>query len=606
LTFPAAATLRTNTAEASPVPKKSTAMYHNAKGRRKDIVRATHRPTSEGRLMTLTEYLFHRLRELGVEHTFGIPGDFVLPVYAVQQEVGMPTVVCAHEPGVGFAADAYARFRGLGVALVTYGPGALNTLNPVACAYAEQSPLLVVSGGPEVALRRPDLNLHHVIKDFESQLRIYREVTVDAAILDDAASASETIDRVLRNVVTSKRPGYLEIPRDRVRVPVAEPPGPLRVAPDARESEAAAEAIDEAVGEIVSMLQGASRPVLYVGVGIRRHGLTGTVVKLAERLGVPVVTDLLGKAAFPESHAQFAGVYLGALGDPGVRSLLDESDCVLGIGVVATDLGTGFWTQRIHPKARVMIDADRVEVRYHRYDSLPIVDMVAALLERAPHVGGRTPRAFEAARVADSPEAMQESTAGERTGVLRVSQIIEVLRRLDQSRYSFVTDVGDSWFIGLELRTDVFVAAGFYSSMGFAVPAALGAGLAEPSRRPFVIVGDGAFQMTGTELATHVDLGLRPIVLLLNNGGYGMLEAVDRPRRYFDRRGWDYPGVARSLGAEAERVNGPEELTTALKRADAAAGAYLIEAFTSRDDLSPIMTRLRSHVHSAFSIRTQG
>lgn len=551
--------------------------------------------------MKLTEYLFHRLRELGVGWTFGIPGDFVLPVYAVQEEVGMPTVVCAHEPGVGFAADAYARFRGLGVALVTYGPGALNTLNPVACAYAEQSPLLVVSGGPEVALRRPDLNLHHVIKTYESQLQIYREVTVDAAILDDPASAPETIDRVLRNVVTSKRPGYLEIPRDRVAVPVAEPAGPLLVRPDAGATDAIADAIEEAVGEIVSMLESASRPALYVGVGIRRHGLTESVVRLAERLGVPVVTDLLGKSAFPESHPQFAGVYLGALGEPGVRSLLDDSDCVLGIGVVATDLGTGFWTQRIHPKSRVMIDADGVQVRYHRYDRLPIVDVVAALLDRSPQGAGSPPgRALASPN--PGPTADPDDDAA---GLLRVSEVIDVLRRLDQSRYSFVTDVGDSWFIGLELRADVFVAAGYYSSMGFAVPAALGAGLAEPSRRPFVIVGDGAFQMTGTELATHVDLGLRPIVLLLNNGGYGMLEAIDRPRTYFDRRAWDYPALARSLGAEAERVSSPEELAAALDRADAAPGAYLIEAFTARHDLSPVMTRIRSHVHSAFRIQTK-
>ena len=166
--------------------------------------------------MNLTEYLLTRLRELGVDHTFGIPGDFVLPVYAVQDAFGMPTVVCSHEPGVGFAADAYARIRGLGVALVTYGAGALNLLNPVACAYAEQSPLLIVSGGPEVAMRRPEVYLHHVVKSFESQFNIFREVTVDAAILDDVAEAPATIDRVLRNVVGLKRPGYLEIPRDRV------------------------------------------------------------------------------------------------------------------------------------------------------------------------------------------------------------------------------------------------------------------------------------------------------------------------------------------------------------------------------------------------------
>jgi indolepyruvate decarboxylase len=550
--------------------------------------------------MTLTEYMFHRLRELGVGCTFGIPGDFVLPVYAVQEAFGMPTVVCAHEPGVGFAADGYARFRGIGVALVTYGPGALNTLNPVACAYAEQSPVLVVSGGPEVALRRPDLNLHHLVKTYDSQLQIYREVTVDAAILDDPASAPETIDRVLRNVVGSKRPGYLEIPRDRVGSKVSEPAGPLLVPPDAHASEAMAGAIDEAISEILAMLQAATRPALYVGVGIRRHGLTEAVVRLAERLGAPVVTDLLGKAAFPESHPQFAGVYLGALGDPVVRSLLDESDCVLGIGVMATDLGTGFWTQQIHPRSRVTIDGSSVQVRYHRYDGLPIADVVALLVERSAQASRPWSGSIDEARPDASSEA--EPTARERTGLLRVSEVIDVLRGLDQSRYSFVADVGDSWFIGLELRADVFVAAGYYSSMGFAVPAALGAGLAEPSRRPFVIVGDGAFQMTGTELATHVDVGLRPIVLLLNNGGYGMLEAIDRPRRYFDRRGWDYPALARSLGAEAERVTGPAELSEALARADAAPGAYLIEALTARDDLSPIMARIRAHVHSAFRI----
>ncbi len=556
--------------------------------------------------MTLTEYLFQRLRELGVGCTFGIPGDFVLPVYAVQEEVGMRTVVCAHEPGVGFAADGYARFRGLGVALVTYGPGALNTINPVACAYAEQSPVLVVSGGPEVSLRRPDLHLHHVIKTFESQWRIYREVTVNAAILDDPAAAPETIDRVLRNVVAAKRPGYLEIPRDRVTAAVAEPSGPLLVRPDARTSEAvaAAGAIDEAVDEIGSMLQAASRPVLYVGVGIRRHGLTDSVVRLAERIGVPVVTDLLGKAAFPESHPQFVGVYLGALGDPGVHALLDHSDCVLGIGVVATDLGTGFWTQHIDPRARVMIELDSVQVRYHRYDGVPIVNVVAALLERLPAARRPSPFQYGTPQVPDIGATAPEARAAQPPGLLRVAEVIDVLRGLDQSRYSFVADVGDSWFVGLELRADVFVAAGFYSSMGFAVPAALGAGLAEPSRRPFVIVGDGAFQMTGTELATHVNLGLRTIVLLVNNGGYGMLEAIDRPRRYYERRGWDYLALARSLGAEAERVSGPGELAAALARAEAAPGAYLIEAFTARDDLSPVIARIRTHVHSAFRIHT--
>ena len=347
--------------------------------------------------MNLTEYLFYRLRELGVGHTFGIPGDFVLPVYAVQEAVGMPTIVCAHEPGVGFAADGYARLKGLSVALVTYGPGALNTLNPIACAYAEQSPVLVISGGPEVALRRPELHLHHVVKTFESQLQIYREVTVDAAVLGDPESAPATIDRVLRAVIKWKRPGYLEIPRDRVRSPVASPVGRLELESKVDDSPSLIGALEEAAGEIEAMLGASQRPVLYVGAGVRRHGLVEQVVHLAERQGLPVVTDLLGKSAFPESHPQYVGMYLGALGDPTVRGLVDSSDCVLGIGVALTDLGTGFWTQRIDPKARVMIDPDSVQVRYHHYDGLPMTRVVATLLERVkpkrqPRAGFRRQR----------------------------------------------------------------------------------------------------------------------------------------------------------------------------------------------------------------------
>jgi indolepyruvate decarboxylase len=553
------------------------------------------------RLMNLTEYVFHRLRELGVEHTFGIPGDFVLPVYAVQEALGMPTIVCCHEPGVGFAADAYARLRGLGVALVTYGPGALNALNPVACAYAEQSPLLIISGGPEMAFRTGDheYNLHHVIKSYESQIQIFREVTTDAAILDDQSTAPDIIDRVLRNVVRRKRPGYLEIPRDRVFAQVAAPEGRLDLESDDATRLAHADALDEVVLEIETMLASARRPVMHVGVGVRRHGLTDLVVQLAERLRLPVATDVLGKAAFPESHPQFAGVYMGALGNPGVRELLDGSDCVLGIGVVRTDLGTGFGTEQIKPKARILIDPDSVRVRYHRFDGLAIGQVVQTLVDRLP--ASDRPASVLEGRVpagAIREERGCESLSGDGAR-LHVADIIVQLGRLDPSHYSFTTDVGDCWFIGLELCTEVFLAAGYYASMGFAVPGALGAGIADPSRRPFAIVGDGAFQMTGTELATMVDHGLRPIVLLLNNSGYGMLEAIDRPKPFYTRRDWDYPAFARALGASAERVTTAGELHAALRRAEEDQHAYLIEAVTARDDLSPVMARIRSHAHQS-------
>ena len=536
--------------------------------------------------MNLTEYLFTRIRELGVDHTFGIPGDFVLPVYAVQDSFGMETVVCSHEPGVGFAADGYARIRGLGVALVTYGAGALNLLNPVACAYAEQSPLLVVSGGPEVAMRRPDVYLHHVVKSFESQINIFREVTVDAAILGDPAEAPATIDRVLRNVVSLKRPGYLEIPRDRVHSLVNPPTGPI--APDPAAPVVHEGALFEALGEIRAMLGRAERPALYVGVGVRRHGLTAMVVELAERLRLPVATDVLGKASFPESHPQFAGVYMGALGDQRARALLDGSDCVISLGVLRFDTNTGFWTDRIDPSTLIAAEPDLLRVRHHRYDRVPIDRVVRAMAELPPETRRSTPRF-------DHPLAprLAPPKAGD---ALKVADIIDGLLGLDQSKYSFVADVGDCWFIGLELRADVFLAPGYYASMGFGVPGALGAGMADPTRRPFALVGDGAFQMTGTELATMVDQGLRPIVLLLNNNSYGMLEALDAPRSYYNRRAWDYLAFARALGFTAEQASTPDDFRQAIGRAEAAEVPYLIEATVAKDDLSPFLSRIKAHL----------
>jgi indolepyruvate decarboxylase len=541
--------------------------------------------------MNLTEYLFFRLKELGVTHTFGIPGDFVLPIFAVQDEVGMKTVICAHEPGVGFAADAYARMKGIGVAVVTYGAGALNLINPVACAYAEQSPLLVVSGGPEVALRRSPVALHHVVRDCESQLRIFRELTVDAAILDDASTAGATIDRVLGEVIRRKRPGYLEIPRDRVRAEVLPPNGPLVVPSAESESDALfVGALTEAVGEIVSMLERATRPAMYVGVGVRRHGLTEAAVTIAERLRLPVATDVLGKASFPESHPQFAGVYMGALGDPVARDLLDTSDCVLSLGVVRTDTSTGFWTEKIAPDALIDVQPEAVNVRYHRFDNLPIRRLVSGVLDRV--------QSIEVTRKAPRFDHASEVSRRGSDDRLALADVLAGLRGLDQSKYAFIADVGDSWFLGLELRADAFIAPGFYASMGFAVPGALGIGLAEPSRRPFVLVGDGAFQMTGTELATIVEQKIEPIVLLLNNSSYGMLEALDGHHWYYDRRPWDYAAMAVSLGCPAERVETGPAFQEALARAVAGRGPRLIEARLCNEDLSPFMSRIKQFVRA--------
>src|SRR5574341_1861305 len=174
--------------------------------------------------MELCRHLFARFKAAGVRHVFGIPGDFFLPFFrALEEEPGLDPVILTHEPSVGYAADAYARIRGLGVAAVTYGAGALNMVNAIAQAYAERSPVLVLSGAPEISHRDPDALLHHRVKTFASQLRVYREVTGLAVTLDDPAHAIAEVDRVIDSVLASKRPGYIEMPRDLIRADVPVP-----------------------------------------------------------------------------------------------------------------------------------------------------------------------------------------------------------------------------------------------------------------------------------------------------------------------------------------------------------------------------------------------
>ena len=536
----------------------------------------------------VANHILRRIQEAGVQHTFGIPGDFVLPFYAAQARTSLQTVVMTHEPSVGFAADAYARIRGLGVAITTYGAGGLNMVNPVALAYAEESPVLVVSGGPEVGVRRGKPLLHHCVKTFETQRDVFAAVTAAATILDNVATVSSEVDRVFGTLARTSRPVYLEVPRDMVNreIEVA--------AEDARHGPVTADqgAVEEAVAEIVGRLRGASHPVMLVGAQVRRFGLRDAVVALAEAQNLPVVTSILGKAAFPETHPNFIGNYFGRFGDQEIGRFVEEADCIVCVGAVLTEMETAGYTARFETGRLVQLNAHEVTIGHHLFPEVPLKPVLARLLEAAGRfAGNRRERPGRTGREPGAP-------AGRRSDRLTMAGLIGALDGLIAGRddFSVITDTGDCMYAGMALRTDVFLAPGHYVSMGFAVPAAIGAQLALPSRRPIVLVGDGAFQMTGLELGTAVKLGLCPIVVVLNNGSYAMLRAIDGRREYFDLPGWDYAALARGVGAHGVRVDTHDALEQALHRAAASDRAWLIEALLDPEDITPTLRRLTEHV----------
>ena len=530
----------------------------------------------------LADYLFKRIQDHGIDTSFGIPGDFVLPLYAAQERAGLKTVVMTHEPSVGFAADAYARLRGLGVALVTYGAGGLNMINPVGLAYAEESPLLVLSGSPETRYRNQKPLLHHCVKTFDTQYKVFGEVTESQALLSNPKTAQEEIERVLTTTVKCSRPGYLEIPRDMVNTEI----DTTRLAPPSVEGESAA--LKQAVADIAERLAAAQQPVMVVGAEARRFHLRAQAIELVELLNIPVVTSILGKASFPESHPNFIGNYFGQFGNPKVREYVESADCIFTLGTMLTEMETGGYTAKFPADILLQVSAHEITSGHRNYQGVDLKAVVEGLL--AHYRKGKAPKKFPLPKI-----EQEQISAPPNAKELTVAAMIEQLNLAVDSRYAIVSDVGDCLYAGMSIKTDIFIAPGYYSSMGFGVPAGIGAQVATPERRSIVLVGDGGFQMTGMEISTAAKMGLNPIVIVFNNASYAMLKFIDQKRDYYSLPRWDYAALAKAVGGDGVQAETKADFEKALKMAQASKKLFLIDAVISENDISPTLRRLTDH-----------
>jgi len=528
--------------------------------------------------MKLAEVLLHALRAHGARQIFGIPGDFALPFFKVIEESGiLPLYTLSHEPAVGFAADATARMNcALGVAAVTYGAGALNMVNAVAGAYAERSPVVVVSGAPGKGEAGTGLLLHHQAKTLDSQFRIYSEITCEQVVLDDATRAPARIARALARCRSESRPVYIELPRDMVGTN-ADPVTPLP--PDPVDVDALLACVDE----ILARLAAASDPVLMVGVEVRRYALEDKVAELARRLGLPVVTSLMGRGLLANADAPLLGTYLGVAGDPAITARVEGSDALFLLGVIISDTNFGVSARKIDLRRTIRALAGDVTLGYHTYPGLPLPALVDAMLARVP------PRPASPAAVrAQHPRGLVADDSPIAPG-----DIARAVNDLMAARgpVPIATDIGDCMFTAMDIDHTSLVAPGYYASMGFGVPAGLGVQAAS-GERPLILVGDGAFQMTGWELGNCRKYGWDPIVIVLNNASWEMLRTFQPESKFNDLDDWNFAAAAQALGGDGVRVRTRREFKAALDVALAARGRFqLIEAMIPRGVLSDTLAR---------------
>jgi len=330
----------------------------------------------------LAQALLQVLHRAGAREIFGIPGDFALPLFEVIEQFDeLPLYTLSHEPAVGFAADAATRFGGgIGVAAITYGAGAFNLVNSVAGAYAERSPVVVLSGAPGRAERSRGLLVHHQARTLESQLNVYRESTCDQAVLDDPGTAPESIARVLRSCREHSQPVYLEIPRDMVAVEV-EP------VPDLAPSPVDPDAVEAAATEVLARLATARSPVLMVDAEVRRYGIEDKVAELATRLAIPVVTTFMGRGLLADAPNPPLGTYIGVAGQPEITELVESSDALFLLGVILSDTNFAVSMRQIDLRQTVIAAERQVRLGFHVYPDVPLEALVDAMTAQAMPLG---------------------------------------------------------------------------------------------------------------------------------------------------------------------------------------------------------------------------
>ena len=555
---------------------------------------------TESTKTTIGGYLIQRLRDHGVGHVFGVPGDFVLTFMHELEQSPIQLITTCDEQGAGFAADAYARLNGLGVVAVTYGVGGLKIANTTGEAYAEKSPVVVISGAPSMEERRRHPLIHHKVRSYDTQYRVFQQLTAAATVLDDPECAASEIDRVLEIAKNYSLPVYIELPRDAIDLPIVKPAA-VATAVAQSDPQNLAAALDEAIGWI----NRAERPVVVFGVELHRFGLQDVVMDFIDKSGIPATVTLLDKGAIQERHDSFIGVFAGALGRDDVREYVEGSDCLIMLGTLLTDMNLGAYTARLDPARCIHATRDRLAIGLHTYERVQLEDFVTGLAREAgPGLAGP---GVVRRHVGDHPRAPLHEDAtvnvGDGTEAVTIAHLFRRLETFLTDEMVVLADPGDALFASIDLPVQgarAFLAPAFYASLGFAVPAAIGAQCACPDSRPLVLVGDGSFQMTGVELSTCAKYGLDPLVIVLNNGGY-TTERLILDGGFNDIQPWDYSKLPELLRAgRSHVVKTVGDLEAALDAASVRDGQFfLIDVRLDKSDVSPALIRLGERLKKA-------
>lgn len=534
---------------------------------------------------TVADYLLDRLADCGVDHLFGVPGDYNLQfldhVIAHRQ---IRWVGCANELNAAYAADGYARMQGCGALLTTFGVGELSALNGVAGSFAEHVPVLHIVGAPSTGAQQRRECLHHTLGDgnFDHFRQMSAPVSVAQGVLD-AANARDEIDRVLRDIVRYSRPGYLLLPADIASLPTSRPVNALT----ANNAPTDSTELVEFVSYARALLRDSRRVSLLADVLALRFGLQSTLNKWVDAVPIPHATMLMGKGLFNETHAGFVGTYSGGASLPETRAAIEDAEVIFCIGTCFTDTITAGFTHHIPQEKSIEIQPFAARVGKRWFSGISMQEAVNALMTLS--------RDFSAQWQIQPDRVMKSASAD--NGHLTQRHFWQTLEKYLQPHDILLGDQGTAAFGLADLTLPQgasLIVQPLWGSIGYTLPAAFGAQTSQPDRRVVLVVGDGAAQLTIQELSSMLRDGLRPLILLLNNEGYTVERAIHGPeQRYNDISLWNWTQIPQALNldcqAECWKVTNASQLNDALTRATRGDKLMLLEVMLPKMDIPPLL-----------------
>lgn len=497
----------------------------------------------------------------------------------------LPVICLTHEPGLGYAADAYARLNGFSVVFVTYGAGGLNMVNSIAQAYAENSPILVVSGAPEQEIQKSNLMVHHKVKSFDTQLNIFSEICCIARKIKSLEEASSIISKVIEEITTLSKPGYIEIPRNLMNKHIKISITALK--PNKRHSEERLKkALVEIKTEIQEKFKKARNPVILAGSEIIRKGLQKSLEYMVSKYQIPCMTTIDGKSAIDETNPNFAGSFMGNI-NSSTQNLLNSADLLIVLGAIESDMNTGFLFEQTDRTRQIHAVNDTLFISYHSYPDIPLKEIIKLLSE------------IDATKKQAIPNnTINPPLLHSLEGNITTDKLIGYINFWSStSNFRIIIDVGDFLFNSIDLRAADIMAPSYYASMGFAIPASISSCLIDPTKKPVVFVGDGAFQMTGSEIGVLKKYNLKPLILILNNGGYETMRTIDEDREIYEIPKWNYVDSAKSMGVNALKVENMEQFILEFESAITSDELLVIELIINKNEKSIVAKKIRNLIH---------